>query len=599
MMRRLTARISALLIAAGMTVSGAGGVNVLAADQVQEADSGASAPDGAAAAADTVKGKITVDGSLDDWTAVPEQKSTDGEIAWWKTARDSSGNLYLCFTGNAQNPSYGNYDWKYLSISCEVEHPYWTEQKDKGFQITNTENTTGGSLVTVNEANTDSPAPYYVELMVPSAYVSEKNVKLTFAGTTLAWNDIPVLDGTDATPKEDTTYHGITIDGNFKDWAGVTKYDASCPNPAHLNCIEKAAMVLDGDTVYLYVKEKQGGSAAGAGTHSNGNFAITTDLGHTLLLHFHKDGTVTSAQASGITSRHVGTQWEAAVPARFLPRYQNTINFGLYATDSTDPKPFVKNVSNLNGSSGNAGKFNGSITYDGQYDDWLDYPHALIEYATAGTQADQPDGEGAIYCDGKNIYGHVYTEMPAHLNEHGGELGLAQSSITIRVNRNDNEVFYPRLISVDSQGKIDWNPTAVSSPGTREFYLVDTQGGHDNIHTLDDLKKGDRGNRIYGKLTMTLDSSKRDECEYYIDVKALADRLGIDANDIQYVEQRFGRIGQQWIGTAGTSTFPFLGVGICIASVAAAVLVLRKKYRADQPAADGAGLAETSPQLRS
>lgn len=56
---------------------------------------------------------------------------------------------------------------------------------------------------------------------------------------------------------------------------------------------------------------------------------------------------------------------------------------------------------------------------------------------------------------------------------------------------------------------------------------------------------------------------QKDECEYYIDAEQLAKKFNMDANDIQYVEERFGRIGQQWIGTSGASTGPWGSVALC------------------------------------
>lgn len=72
-------------------------------------------------------------------------------------------------------------------------------------------------------------------------------------------------------------YNGIVIDGEFADWDAVKKYDA------HNECISKTAMMFDGDYVYVYVKDGTGGDASGAGTHSNGRYSITTDLGYELV----------------------------------------------------------------------------------------------------------------------------------------------------------------------------------------------------------------------------------------------------------------------------------------------------------------------------
>lgn len=508
-------------------------------------------------------GKITVDGALDDWSSkITSQTSTDSAIDYWKVVRDTSGNVYLVFTGEASTQWYGDYDWKVLTIS--------QNGNTENIQIHNLAETTGATVKEVNNANGNTAADYVVEAKIPASYFTDSDFTLNFAGTTIKASSIQVINGKDTTEKDDGKYHGIVIDGKFSDWNHVTKYDATCPNSAHPNCLSKAAMVFDGDYVYIYVQDGKGSTAANAGSHSNGNFAVTTDLGGTKVLHFNDDGTVTSDQIKNISSKHVGDQWEVSFPKSQLPNYSKTISFGLYSVDSSDPaEPFVKNVANLDGSGGNTGTFNG-ITYDGSYSDWDSYPHTVIEYATAGTQDEKADAEGAIYYHDGKVYGHVYTEMTAHLNEHGGEMAYA---ISIRLNKSESTIFYPRLISVDSSGNINWNPS-FTKDGTYEYYIVDTNGWS-SAKTLSDLNSGKYGNKVYGKMTMTIKNGKRDECEYYLDAAKLADKFNLNENDIHDVEARFGRIGQQWIGTSGASTNPWLGIAICI-GVTAAVLLYRK-----------------------
>lgn len=510
-------------------------------------------------------GKITVDGSLDDWSSkITSRTSTDSDIDYWKVVRDTSGNVYFVFTGKASTQWYGNYKWKYLKIT--------QNGKDTGAQINNLASSTGASVKEVNNANGNTAADYVVEVKIPASYFTDSDFTLNFAGTTVKAADIQVVNGKDTTEKDDGKYHGIVIDGKFDDWNHVTKYDAKCPNDSHPNCLSKAAMVFDGDYVYIYVQDGKGSTAANAGSHSNGNFAVTTDLGRSKILHFNTDGTVTSSQIKNISSKHVGDQWEVSFPKSQLPNYSKTISFGLYSADSSDPaEPFVKNVANLNGSSGNTGSFDG-ISYDGSYSDWDSYPHTLIQYATSGTQSELVDGEGAIYYHDGKVYGHVYTEMSSHLNEHGGELAYA---ISIRLNRSEKTIFYPRLISVDSSGNINWNPS-FTKDGTYEYYIVDTNGWS-SAKTLSDLNSGKYGNSVYGKMTMTIKDGKKDECEYYLDAAKLADKFNLGENDIQYVEERFGRIGQQWIGTTGASTNPWLGIAICIGVTA--VVLLYSKYK--------------------
>lgn len=365
------------------------------------------APAASAATGPTVTGNVTVDGSDADWGGVPAQATTTttNGIDSWKVARDASGNVYLLAQGTASNQWDYNYQWTNVGIvrdGSTVNSPQLA-----GLQWS------GGSFASVNEANGTTAGPFTAEALIPASMLTGSDA-ISFLGTTVSLADIPVLDGNDyVAPDEPATYDGITVDGKFDDWKAVSKTDASCPNPAHPNCLSKTAMVFDGDNVYIYIKEGAGGSAAGAGSHSNGMYAITTDLGRTLTFQLNGDGTVSVNAPQAATASHVGSQWEICIPAADLPNYLDTLSFGLYQGDT-----FVSGVSNLNGK-GSGGSFSG-ITMDGSYDDWAYYPHNTVEYATAGTQSNVADSEAALWADGSSLYGHVESTMPAHLASQGG-----------------------------------------------------------------------------------------------------------------------------------------------------------------------------------
>ena len=70
-------------------------------------------------------------------------------------------------------------------------------------------------------------------------------------------------------------------------------------------------MVFDGDNVYLYVKEEKGYNASNVGSNHNGKFAITTDLGNTLIVQLNQDGTVSGA--NGATCSHVSSMYGTAL----------------------------------------------------------------------------------------------------------------------------------------------------------------------------------------------------------------------------------------------------------------------------------------------
>ena len=165
-------------------------------------------------------------------------------------------------------------------------------------------------------------------------------------------------------------------------------------------------MVFDGDYVYIYIKDGETSSAYGAGSHSNGMYTIKSDMGNEMVFQLTQDGDINGVDKA--ECKHVGKQWEIAIPKSELPTYNNTISFGLYLTE-----PFIENVSNLDESKGV--EISTDITYDGLkglYGDWDRYPHTTIEYATAGTHYQIVDSKGALYCDGgSTLLGHVVTTM--------------------------------------------------------------------------------------------------------------------------------------------------------------------------------------------
>lgn len=504
-----------------------------------------------------VNGKIAVDGKTSDWAGVKEIESANADISLWKMARDTSGNLYVMFEGKSITEWYGGYLDQVITI--EQNGSYFSSQvrniSDKAY---------------VNEAHQTTAGPYHVEFCIPASQFTSDTFTVNFAGVTVNSSEIGILDGNDVTPPEDNTYKGIVIDGKFDDWNAVTKYDAKCPNTDHPNCLESTAVVFDGDYVYIYIKDGPGGDASGAGTHSNGNWAITTDLGRTLMLKLNKDGSVTS-KAAGIQSIHVGSQWEIAVPASELPNYKKSINWGLYGVDKDSLEPFVTNVSNLNGNPGPAGEED-PIAIDGNYGDWDNYPTTYYEHATNGNQGDVIDSETSITSVGKTLYQYVTTEMPEHIMERGGGF---TSGITVRLNQNDNYRFSPRFVAVDSQGNINWNPQLSGlASGTYSFELVDSQGRGDSP-TLAELEK--YGNAHYGTMIITIGEDGKDSCEYSLDLEKVANKFGLNADDITMVETNFGRLGNQWARITGASSGPWTGAGIAAGIAAIAYIINRKR----------------------
>ena len=513
-----------------------------------------------------IAGSITVDGDDRDWVnieGVSLNVTSDYTINSWKTAMDKSGNVYLCITGTANQWNIGNLQWDGIQIVQNGNYNW--QQFAQLWSSGDVAHAIAGDVGS-------SYGPYVLEMCLPASMFQSSDFQLVYHNVTLLSSSIPVLDGSAAPEPEEPVYNGITIDGDFSDWDAVTKTDGpGCTNEGHPNCVESCAMVFDGDEVYIYLREVAGQNAGSAGSHGNGNYAITTDLGRTLLIDLEADGTI--ANIEGAKCIHNGTQWEISIPRSALPEYNKSLSFGFYQGD-----PVISGVENLDGSSGNAGTFSG-IVYDGQYDDWTSYPHTLIQYATAGTQGQVPDGEFAIYAEGSTLYGHTVTEYNPHLV---GGYDLAHA-ITIAFNGDrdykdtpEKGNLYPYLVAVDEAGNITYNPNINGLPnGSYEFYIMDTRSWHSSKN-INDLQGNDR---IFGKMTITIQDG-REECEYMIDLEEVAAYIGCDASDFKLVEAQFGRIGQQWTSTAGASSGPILGIVLCLASVGV-VLLARKRRLAN------------------
>jgi hypothetical protein len=504
----------------------------------------------ASLSADT-RGRITLDGSLADWAEVPEMTHGDPAIDGWKAALDLEGNLYLCFTGMAST----SYDESYFYKSVII-HQGGNLQQSTLRDLPQTFD--GGEVVVESGANVQSAAPYYLEAMIPAAYVSggEGTLALGWDGPPVPLSQLPVLDGVDL-PKVEPVYDGISIDGSFSDWDAVPKYPFQDTNPGWNN-LDSAAFLFDGD-LYVYIKEVPGGDAATAGSLSTGNYVITTDLGRVLKFQLKKENGGSVYGVAGAEARHVGMQWEIRIPASELPYYRETLSFGLYLEEAA-----ITGVSNLQGGGGNVGGFSG-IVIDGAYDDWVSYPHSIIEYATPGSQAPQTDSQGALYFEEGKLYGHVMTTMPEHLASQGGDF-LAAIDIAFNGDREQKGFFeegnfYPCMFTEDGQMVNEYTRL---EPGVHTFRICD-------IRTL-----GDPERQVFGTMKVTVDENRLcDEMEFDLDLEAVAERQGCTVNDLRTIEARFGRFGS-WITISGASSGALLGVTLCC-GVTAGTLFRRRK----------------------
>ena len=531
----------------------------------------------------TATGNPTVDGNLDDWDTTTSNPASSGNgnqngLTNWKIAKGADGNYYFAAWGQANG--YVGHDWDQFQIDGQ-----WNAFANLQYS--------GGSYASVNNGNGNTVGPQYVECMIPATMMNGST--FTFGGTSVNVADIPDYEA--PTPEVDPgKYTGITIDGTFKDWKYVTKTDVKNPNPDQPNALSQVAMVFDGD-VYIYIKEGQGGSAAGAGTHANGKYSITSDLGRENVFQLNQDGTVSGI--AGAEAKHVGSEWEIRIPRESLNYYSESLSFGLYQSE-----PFVKDVTDLQGKPSNTGTFQG-ITYDGNYDDWNSYPVTTISYATAGTQDKNEDASAALYADGSTLYMYAETTMQAHIAEQRQQgtaftkaitIDLASSASSMQdIDDNGENDLSPRIIAVDENGNIDWNPDLANQPDgkTREYAIVETHGTYDinSMTSINNAAFQEMGG-VLGHVMITVNGDKC-QAEYKIDLENVAkmhnyyrSQHGKAADDspdnYQFISARFGRLGDQIVTTTGASTGPWLGLGLSGIAVAGGLLANRRRFRREK-----------------
>ncbi len=529
------------------------------------------------------EGSISIDGSLSDWAGVAPRPGAGVDA--WKAAISPDGNtVYFCYSGTAST----EWDYSFAGSSYSFQFAYadGVAGADNGISVNAWKdgaevkdgywgNIPGAEAAVTNEAHGNNPGPYTVEFAVPANFFHSMDAAVTFGGTSVAFSEIEQVDGNPAAADGPAVYAGISVDGDFSDWEAVAKTDVSCPNSEHPGCLSSVAAVFDGDWFYLYVKDGKGSNASGAGTHSNGKFAITSDLGYETDIQFSTAPAINGVDGAKVA--YIGSQWEVAIPKGQLPKYRESLSFGLYLGE-----PFLTGIVNLQPDGGNnlENLFAG-IIYDGQYEDWEDYGHSTIQYATAGSQEAQVDAKGALYSDGGRMYGHVVTTMPQHLQEACGEFTAA---VTVAFNQSPESLangsydqkmaFYPRFVTVDAGGDINWDPQLSGlSEGTYEFFIASADAWHTsaNIGNLNEM------DQMYGKMMVTVGRDGKDEMEFYLDLPMVAKKLGVDETALREISAQFGRIGQQWIYTAGTSTGAVAGVAVCMVAVGVGLWFQRKK----------------------
>ncbi len=548
-----------------------------------------------------------------DWDNVTKMEGA-GNITRWSVAKGDGG--YYIYVEPQWGDGEISIDYATAKVGAEfggIKYYLW----DTGHVYNSyTHVIEGAKATTYNKGGVT-----YAELFVPDSYFAEDEFALTSGSSKIDSADIPTVDEVNGTtepteepmptpteeptptptekptptPTEEPTptptekptptpteepipttkpgYEGIVIDGEFEDWAGVPEYDID--EKKGYDTVNGASVVWDGDMIYIKLRTESSdvGAVTGAGDWGNGQYAITTDLGNQLLVQVKRDGSIGGVNgATAATDVPLGSwskgphYWEIAIPASNLPEYSKSFSFGLYQGETIIPA-----VEDIQGSTG--GEFGNHIVIDGEYEDWRNYPHTTIDYATGGTQEEAVDAKGALWSNDGKLYGHVSTNMPVHLDSLGADF-LAAVQVAVNGEKDVDDTFKARFVGVDDNGHFTIYPAGTPLPaGNNKFYICQLEDHQET--SLEQVLE-----HSFGTIIVTVDEDRElDQCEFEMDLEKLAEKYNMSPEDVKLIEAQFGRLGDEWFGTAGTSTGAWIGVGLCVATVGSVFIADKSKKK--------------------
>lgn len=497
---------------------------------------------------------VKVDGDPGEWANVSMIETKDqGVASRWAVTQDDE-NIYFYIQQNGGNEYWMPMFYQSIAVAYTKEGAPDAKGAIQFSSEKDLRDKTGSSVIKGSKVvyqPSDTKDKYDIECSVPKSFFYSDEFTLTFAGTSISSDEIP--KASEIAGEEEAVYDGIVIDGSFSDWKAVSKTAVEDKKP-----LLETAMIMDGDYVYIYMKETSDGALTHSGKYNNGKFTILTDTGRNLTFKLNKD----SIQGvSGGKVAHSNLKYEIAIPVSELPPYISTISYGYYMEEDM----LIEGVANLKKDDSETDKKFQGIVYDGSYGDWDYYPHKLIEYSTPGSNG-RADSEAALYLDDTTLYGHV--RIAGHSNR------MKLQPFTLRFNGKKGKSLDIRLVAVDKDGNINYDPklSDLQIGKTYEFYLFDLHAGTDAKNIAD------KNAPIFGQMYYTPGASS-DETEYKVDLEKVAEYLHMNVTDMKLIEANYVNIGDEWVSIAGTSTGPLLGMSLCGLSVLAVFGYRRRKNK--------------------
>lgn len=506
---------------------------------------------------------LAVDGNPKEWQGIPVYDSTDNHVAKWAVAQNDAY-VYLYVQTNGGN------QWGLPIVNTRIFVTYadgTTHDKTNGIGFAGMldlkDDVYGDIEGTLTAfAPSQEKGKYEIEIAIPQSFFKNHDFTLTYCGKSISSDEITVLNTLGDYVEETPVYNGITIDGSFTDWDAVAK------TPVNDGYIIETAVIFDGDWIYLYLHDTGGYAALSAGGRNSGVYELMTDTGRRTSFKVRLTG-IDGIEGASID--YSNDQYEIAIPATALKPYRNCLSFGyIHGT------PMVSGIARMQGG-GNISTSFGGVTIDGNFGDWIDYDHSLIEYSTSGAFGD--DADGALCIEGSTLYGHARTYRYADETN-------PYNPFVIYFNNDDSKSVTFWFITVDDNGKVDWNPKVDMSNVSKEYYLVDVGGWH-KAATFAELQSGEYGDAVLGRAFLRRGSGSDTEIEYEIYLETLAEYITnssahnfkIDVTEMKTIQAQYPNIGPYRITIAGTSSGPVAGVILCIAVVSGVLYYKKRKEK--------------------
>ncbi len=365
----------------------------------------------------------------------------------------------------------------------------------------------------------------------------------------------------------------IEIDGKFDDWKSVEKTSLSS------QFYSEIAFVQKDNKLYMYAKETSTNSWEKYFSNTSPTLILKNGQEHALVIQESsssgeqsdlvvrtQNGYELVSGSQGKRKKNGTYQYELVIPlnqfgevssVRLFTDYSNTQTIqlssseGETATMIEETTPEGQTPEEIV-----APAEDGKITVDGNFNDWQEYPHIFL------TNWNMPENDRnanncrslSIALDDDYIYFHV--KMIGGWNDpfNGNEYLLSVGDYGVSLN----------MVLTDHRTLPQYNMT----PGQ---YDLDIYYKNKSAH-LDDETLIDRA---LGKLVVY--EGKPDEVEVRIPKEIFRIIHGIDVNDVKEITLSNPNLFDHGISSSATSTAPFLGILICIASVILALAILNRK----------------------